>query len=209
MRNDSARSRGAGTLPGALADPEVLQALFANKVDHVYLYDSQKRFRFVSREALESLGLTADEVLGKRWQELDLDTRAMEPFECELDTVLSQREPLRGSTSYPTSYGPRTFEYVMNPLDGSDGSISAVLVTVTDTSDPQLSELERSRAELESIYTHAPIGLAVFDNELRFVRVNERLAEINGFTDGFIGENSGRYVLTSADWQQRSAEASP
>lgn len=42
---------------------------------------------------------------------------------------------------------------------------------------------EQSRAqldELESIYRTAPIGLALIDTELRFARVNERLAEING-----------------------------
>lgn len=38
------------------------------------------------------------------------------------------------------------------------------------------------RPELESIYQTAPIGLAVLDTELRFRRINERLAEINGLT---------------------------
>ncbi len=36
------------------------------------------------------------------------------------------------------------------------------------------------RPELESIYQTAPIGLAVLDTQLRFLRVNERLAEMNG-----------------------------
>jgi len=34
--------------------------------------------------------------------------------------------------------------------------------------------------ELESIYDSAPVGLCVFDDQLRYVRINERLAEING-----------------------------
>ena len=34
--------------------------------------------------------------------------------------------------------------------------------------------------ELEVIYRTAPVGLCVLDDELRFVRINERLAEING-----------------------------
>ncbi|MEI7445313.1 MAG: ATP-binding protein [Burkholderiales bacterium] len=36
------------------------------------------------------------------------------------------------------------------------------------------------RVELESIWHDAPIGLAVIDASLRFVRINARLAEING-----------------------------
>lgn len=36
--------------------------------------------------------------------------------------------------------------------------------------------------ELEAIYNTTPIGLAVLDRELRFVRLNQRLAEINGIS---------------------------
>lgn len=42
--------------------------------------------------------------------------------------------------------------------------------------------------ELEFIYGNAPVGLAVFDRELRFVRVNRQLAEFNGLpADAHIG----------------------
>ncbi len=34
--------------------------------------------------------------------------------------------------------------------------------------------------EIESIYRYAPLGFCVLDRDLRFVRINERLAEING-----------------------------
>lgn len=34
--------------------------------------------------------------------------------------------------------------------------------------------------QLEQLYNHAPVGLAFLDTELRFVRINERLAAING-----------------------------
>jgi PAS domain S-box-containing protein len=40
--------------------------------------------------------------------------------------------------------------------------------------------LARQLAELETIYAHAGVGLCVFDTELRWVRINDRLAEING-----------------------------
>lgn len=35
-------------------------------------------------------------------------------------------------------------------------------------------------AELALIYQHAPFGICVLDRELRYVRINDRLAEING-----------------------------
>jgi PAS domain S-box-containing protein len=36
------------------------------------------------------------------------------------------------------------------------------------------------QAEIELIYDSAPVGLCVLDRELRYVRINQRLAEING-----------------------------
>ncbi len=35
-------------------------------------------------------------------------------------------------------------------------------------------------AEIETIYSNAPVGLCVLDTKLRFVRINNRMAEING-----------------------------
>lgn len=49
--------------------------------------------------------------------------------------------------------------------------------------------LERHLAEIESIYADAPVGLAVVDADLRFLRINRRLAEINGLP---VAEHLGR-----------------
>ena len=38
--------------------------------------------------------------------------------------------------------------------------------------------------EIEAIYQTAPIGLAIFDVDLRFQRINQQLAEINGIAIG-------------------------
>lgn len=42
------------------------------------------------------------------------------------------------------------------------------------------ARLAEQFAELEAIYRTAPLGLAVIDRDMRFQRVNDRLAEING-----------------------------
>ena len=46
-------------------------------------------------------------------------------------------------------------------------------------------------SEIEAIYAHAPVGLCVVDSDLRFVRMNERLAEINGVS---VARHLGRTV---------------
>ncbi len=47
-------------------------------------------------------------------------------------------------------------------------------------------------AELESLYQSAPLGLAMLDHDLKFVRVNDALAEMNGIQ---ATEHIGKYVF--------------
>jgi PAS domain S-box-containing protein len=42
------------------------------------------------------------------------------------------------------------------------------------------SELDEAIGLLDVVFAHAPVGLALLDADLRYVRVNDRLAEING-----------------------------
>lgn len=76
------------------------------------------------------------------------------------------------------------------------GDRSIHLIRITDITPQQTALLERQQAEaalqrnqaqlqqqlaeIEAIYQSAPIGLNFLDPDLRFVRINQRLAEING-----------------------------
>jgi PAS domain S-box-containing protein len=50
---------------------------------------------------------------------------------------------------------------------------------------------EQRLAELEAVYGLAPIGLCVLDTDLRYLRINERLAEMNGLP---VADHIGRTV---------------
>jgi PAS domain S-box-containing protein len=75
------------------------------------------------------------------------------------------------------------------PTRDSQNQITGWIGTITNIDDIKRSEalvqqseqqLQRQLAEIEAIYQSAPIGLNVLDTELRFVRINQRLADING-----------------------------
>ena len=51
--------------------------------------------------------------------------------------------------------------------------------------------VQRQLMEIEAIYQTAPIGLTILDRDLRYVRLNQRLAEINGID---IDDHIGRTV---------------
>ncbi|WP_416674402.1 PAS domain-containing sensor histidine kinase [Egbenema bharatensis] len=61
-------------------------------------------------------------------------------------------------------------------------------------------QVQRQLAEIETIYQSAPIGLNVLDTELRFVRINQRLAEINGLpVEAHIGRSVREVLPDLAD----------
>lgn len=64
-------------------------------------------------------------------------------------------------------------------------------------------QLRRSMDELEQLYVRAPLGLGLLDRELRFVRINDALAEMNGFP---AAEHIGKAVWDLLPDMRSSAE---
>lgn len=59
---------------------------------------------------------------------------------------------------------------------------------------------ENERQELELIYRQAPVGLCVFDTELRYLRINDRLAAFNGLpAEAHLGRTVYEVVPALAD----------
>jgi PAS domain S-box-containing protein len=90
---------------------------------------------------------------------------------------------------------------------GAGGSTRAwVFGDVTDWERQQAAlrqseeEAQVRLAEIEAVYRSAPVGLCVIDPELRFLRVNERLAEINGLpVEAHLGRTVREVVPHLAD----------
>jgi PAS domain S-box-containing protein len=60
-------------------------------------------------------------------------------------------------------------------------------------------------SELEELYRNAPVGLCLLDRELRFLRINERLAEINGLpAEEHLGKTVREAVPIVADLVETS-----
>ena len=76
----------------------------------------------------------------------------------------------------------RLLDFVYEPMIGDDDDVFGIFVQGSDVTDRHAAEqaLTARQAELESLYGSAPIGLAFFDREYRYLRVNDELAEVNG-----------------------------
>jgi PAS domain S-box-containing protein len=82
---------------------------------------------------------------------------------------------------------------------------NALLFRAVQQSEQQLRASEeryqRQLAELELIYATAPVGLAVLDTDLRYVRANETLARIKGISVAAHLGKTGRELLPSVAMQ--------
>jgi len=72
------------------------------------------------------------------------------------------------------------------PVRNVNGRVTATIVIYADIRDDELrlrqSLAEKQLEEVDRLYATAPIGLGFLDTELRFLRVNERLSQIDGLS---------------------------
>lgn len=96
----------------------------------------------------------------------------------------------------------RYFSIVYQPIPGDDGSVEGILahaVDVTETIRGRQHVIE-SLAFLDTLLRTAPAGFAVFDQHLRYVRINDRLASVNGLpADAHLGRTMREIAPDLAD----------
>jgi len=94
-------------------------------------------------------------------------------------TVLTQRVNRIANGAYDTEL-PQNGLSEINALSLAVEQMAQALEARNRESLHLTETIRGQLAEIESIYDNAPIGLCVLDRDLRYVRINERLAEING-----------------------------
>jgi PAS domain S-box-containing protein len=161
-----------------------LEALYRNSPVGLGLLDRELRYvrvnevlaRFNGKPVAEHLGRTPDEVIPHA-------ASVVVPL---LRRVLADGEPVRDLELRVTAPDDPEVEQVYvvtyDPVRTAEGAVVGLVGTVSDVT--ALKRAERDARthleEVESVYAHAPVGLALLDRELRFVRVNERLAALTG-----------------------------
>ena len=101
----------------------------------------------------------------------------------------------------PTVTGvPKWWQVSVVPLHDANGNVEQILSISHDLTERRQAEdkLRQTQAlaqsqllEIEGIYQTAPIGMTIIDVDLRFQRINQRLADINGIA---MADHIGRTV---------------
>jgi PAS domain S-box-containing protein len=85
----------------------------------------------------------------------------------------------RAPTSTETFYHPWGRWYWIRNQPTPDGGVASFIQDITERRAAE-ERLRRALADLEAVYAQIPVGMVQLDHELRYVRINEMLASING-----------------------------
>lgn len=168
-----------------------LEAALDSTNDSVIIFAASSadlRIEYVNAAFCRMFGFDRCDVIGKSLGVLSAfrnDRSAMD----ELRAALSGHGIYCRELAYSGSAGPFVAEWrithILQDTDSGDPCVAVVRdLTEKHAYERALREsdqlAQRQIAELETLYDAAPIGLAMFSKDLRFLRVNDTLARING-----------------------------
>lgn len=167
--------------------------------DAIFVRDPDERIVYWNRGAEELYGWRADEAIGQFVHDV-LDTE----FPTAIDRIraeLATRRRWRGELTRYDRHGQQLcVDARWTVVDDPEGNVTAILEHNTNITQQKEAEraLRRSEeqarhqfAELDAIYRTAPLGLCVLTTDLRFTRINDRMAEMNGIS---VEQHLGRSV---------------
>ncbi|MEG4805623.1 PAS domain-containing protein [Microcoleus sp. ARI1-B5] len=148
--------------------------------DGFFALDRDWRFTYVNSQAARWLNRTPADLIGNSvWEEFPESAGSL--FEQEYRRCAREQV----TVSFESFYGPLNAWYAVRAYPIASG-IAVYFQDVTEHKAARAAAIEQAQtahqqlAEIEAIYASAPIGLCFIDTDLRFVRINSRLAEING-----------------------------
>lgn len=171
---------------------ELFRTLLGDLHIGVVVYDGDATVLLANQAALDMFGLTGDEVIGKpvfddEWTTLGEDGSLVPPHERPAIRAIKTGTPVRGavmSMFRPTMKGPRWCQIDAIPILDDAGRLKHVVSTFSDiTAMKEANEnLKASRNEYRRIVTTAYEGVWTLDLKGKTIFVNDRFAEMLGYT---------------------------
>lgn len=162
---------------------QFLEAALSSIPDYVYAFDPQRRFVYGNPATLALFGLSADEMVGKTFVDLEYPTVLADRLNGHIDRVLRDGVTVEDEVFYrsPTGYSAY-FAYLWGPVHAEDGSVEMVVGVSRDTGERRAleEELRRSEARLRAATELVGVGIYAWDLVTGALEWDTRLRAIWG-----------------------------
>lgn len=160
---------------------ELLQLFIRHAPVALAMFDSEMRYLAASRRWIQENGFPEQEIIGRchyevvpgipeRWKEMHRRGLTGESLRSDEDSF----ERSDGSTMW--------LRWEVIPWRTAMGAVGGIILFTEDITEWKRAqtELVRSRELLQLFVEHAPVALAMFDREMRYIAVSRRWAEDQG-----------------------------
>lgn len=131
--------------------------------DYVYAFDRQRRLAYANHAMLALFGLTADEMLGKTFAELDYPADLAERLNRHIDRIFSEGVTVEDEVFFKSPTGHEAyFASLWGPVRGEGGQVELVVGASRDTSERRAFEEALSRNEARLRAATELVGLGIY-----------------------------------------------
>jgi two-component system sensor histidine kinase/response regulator len=157
----------------------------------IVITDAGAVIQYINPAFTKMTGYTAQEAIGQKPSIFKSEEQSREYYR-DLWNTITTGNIWRGELINRRKDGTTYIEKMtITPVRNPDNAITNYIAIKEDVTDRRAAdealhnheqEARKHLAEIEMIYEHAPVGLAVVDREYRVLRINERLATVTGLS---------------------------
>ncbi|QIZ71893.1 PAS domain S-box protein [Oxynema aestuarii] len=166
-----------------------LAAIVAALPQPIYLLDRETRVLTTNDAGARLWGHSPESVRGKPLSEFPLPAGSCEAIAALHQHVFETAKPRKSELPWKSGKLSREYEITAIPMTWTEATatpeeIDGALIVVQDVGDRKALQKELAwREELwRAFFSSAPAGMAILNHQLRYVQINERLAEMKGLS---------------------------
>lgn len=162
----------------------ILNAILTASVDHIYIFNRQGCYQYVSRDGATILGLKPQDIVGKTLPELDLPADLIKQVENQRKAVMKTGQPIKDECKYITADGLHYYEYILSPLHNIDQTLEGVITVSRDITEHKRAEksLRESEARFRRLFESNLIGVAFWNVDGLVIDANDAFLQLAGYT---------------------------
>ena len=204
---DSSAGPQVFTLQGLDAELNRFRGEILEQVsDAVIVLDDDQYITYLNAAAAQQYGVIASQALGCHVTKIYQCSWYHPGDEAAMLAALGETGHWRGEKIHIKGNGETIHvEISMTRLYAGNGTPHGLLAVIRDITGRKQAEAEKEQALelLDTLLRTAPIGFTLLDRELRYLRINDRLAEMNGIpAEAHIGRHVSEIVPTLAETVQ-------